>query len=82
MCTPGFLFLGKMNVFLRKLLQDSLGTRNGLGSPGINRDRHSHSAGKGFEGCFNDVVGVDAIQLTDMKGHLGVIDHRHKKLTD
>ncbi len=52
-----------------------------MGATGVNFGGHAHGTGKGFEGGFNDVVGVDAIELTDVKGHKAVVDNGHKKFT-
>jgi hypothetical protein len=51
-----------------------------LRPPGVNFHCHTHSASKRLEGCFNDVMGIDAIELADVERHLGMIHHRYKKL--
>lgn len=50
-----------------------------MGAAGVNFGGHAHSAGKGFKGGFDDVVGVDAVELTDVKGHEAVVDDGHEE---
>ena len=40
-----------------------------------------HGTGKGFEGGFNNMVGVNAVELTDVEGHQTVVDNGHEEFT-
>ena len=53
-----------------------------MGSARIDFSGHTHGTGKGFEGSFDDVVGVDTVQLPDMQGHEAVVNNGHKEFTD
>ncbi|ESA35352.1 hypothetical protein N836_11640 [Leptolyngbya sp. Heron Island J] len=50
-----------------------------MGSARINFGGHAHGTGKGFEGGFDDVVGVNAVQLPDMEGHEAMVNDGHKE---
>lgn len=50
-----------------------------MGAAGIDFGGHAHRAGKGFKGGFDDVVGVDAVELTDVEGHQAMVDNGHKE---
>jgi len=62
-------------------LEHAFGTGDLAGPAGINFGSHAHGAGKGFEGGFDDVVGVKAVELANVQGHLAVIDHGDKELS-
>lgn len=60
-------------------LDHAFGTGDAASPARIGFDRLSQGAGKGFEGGFNNVVGVDAVELADVERELGVVNDRHKK---
>lgn len=50
-----------------------------MGTAGINFGGHAHGAGKGFEGSFDNVVGVNAVELADVEGHQAMVDDGHEE---
>lgn len=50
-----------------------------MGTAGIDLGSHAHGASKCLKGSLDDVVGVDAIELADMKGHEAVVDDGHEE---
>lgn len=61
-------------------LEHAFRARDLVGAAGIDFDGHAEGAGEGFEGGFNDVVGVDPGALGDVEGELAMVDDRHEKL--
>jgi hypothetical protein len=50
-----------------------------VGTARINLRRHPHGAREGFKCGLNNMVGIDAVELADVQGHLGVVDHSDKE---
>ena len=61
------------------MLQHPFRTGDGSGAAAIGFRGHAQGTGKGFKAGFDDVVGVDAVELAQVQGHLGLVDHGHEK---
>lgn len=53
-----------------------------MGAAGVYLGGHAHGAGEGLKGGFDNVVGVDAVELADVQGHEAVVDDGHEEFTD
>ena len=67
---------------ITSLLQDTFATGNRTGTAWVDLCGHAQRPGKGLETGLNDVVGVGALELTNVEGQAAVVDHGHEKLLD